>query len=183
MTYYRMGKVDDAQRELDKAVEINPNDATWQSSLGKIYREKKEYGQAIPHLEKAVMLDPKDAASLSNLGVAYRQTNKVDEAREVFLEGDRAQARRQADTHFNLATVYRRKQKTQEAIAEYEKAIQLDSRLAPAHYDLGVLLAQLKRNDEAIKEWNTYIDLKGQQDPKEVDVVRKHVKELGGTPH
>jgi predicted Zn-dependent protease len=44
-------------------------------------------------------------------------------------------------------------------------------------------LAQQKRNDEAIAEWNQYLDLKGQQDPKEADIVRKHIKELGGTPH
>ena len=96
-------------RELDKAVEINPNDATWQSSLGEIYREKKDYGKAIPHLEQAVMLDPKDARALSNLGVAYRQTNKIAEAREVFPEGARAQARRRPTSHFNLGVVYRRK--------------------------------------------------------------------------
>jgi tetratricopeptide (TPR) repeat protein len=88
-----------------------------------------------------------------------------------------------ADFHFNLATVYRRQQKTQEAIGAYQKAIQLDSRLAPAHYDLGVLYAQLKRNDEAIDQWNMYLDLKAQQDPKEADIVRKHIKELGGKPH
>ena len=71
---------------------------------------------------------------------------------------------------------------TQEAIAEYQKAIQLDSRLAVAHYDLGVMLAQQKRNDEAIARVEPYLDLKGQQDPKEADIVRKHIKELGGTP-
>jgi len=69
------------------------------------------------------------------------------------------------------------------AIAEYEKALAIDNKLAPAHYDLGILLAQLKRNDEAIGHWNSYLDLKAAQDPKEAEIVRKHIKELGGKPH
>jgi len=104
------------------------------------------------------------------------------EAEKYFLKAIELQPL-QADFHYNLATVYRRQQKTQEAITQYEKAIALDNRLAPAHYDLGVLLAQVKRNDEAIQHWNTYLDLKAAQDPKEAEIVRRHIKDLGGTPH
>ena len=65
----------DGARELEKACELNPNDATWQSSLGKIYREKKEYGKAIPHLEKAVMLDPKTWQDVLGVMMAVRSAH------------------------------------------------------------------------------------------------------------
>ena len=150
--------------------------------------------QALPREEGVRQGDPAPRAggdarsrrtpsALSNLGVAYRQTNKIAEAEKYFLKALELKPD-QADFHFNLGVVYRRQQKAQEAIAEYEKAIKLDDRMAVAHYDLGVMLAQQKRNDEAIKRVEPLPRLEGgSRIPKRPTIVRKHIKELGGTPH
>ena len=151
-------QIDDAIRELEKAVELNPNDAQAQSSLGALYREKKEFGKAIPHLEQAVMLDPKDAQALSNLGVAYRQTEQDRRGGEVLQEGDRAQAgpgRVPLQPGDGLPAAA----EDQRGDRRVREGDQLDPQLAPAHYDLGVMYKNDKRNDDAIREWNLYLDL------------------------
>jgi tetratricopeptide (TPR) repeat protein len=118
---------------------------------------------------------------VSNLGVAHRQTNKLDLAEKEFLKAIELKPD-QGEYHFNLGTVYRRQQKVKEAIAEYQTAIRLAPELAEAHYDLGVLYGQEKKNLEAVAEWNRYLQLTAGQNPKEADIVRQHIKELGGTP-
>ena len=39
-----------------------------------------------------------------------------------------------------------------------------------------------KQGHEAIIEWNRYLELIAAQNPKEAEIVRQHIKELGGTP-
>ena len=61
------------------------------------------------------------------------------------------------ELHFGLATAYRRQRKTDEAIAEYEVAVQKNPRLAKAYYDLGLLYSQDKKNAEARAAFEKYL--------------------------
>ena len=113
MTYYKLGKVDDAERELAKAVEINPNDA----DLAVVTRQDLSREEGVSKRRSRTWSRrccsiPRTRSSLSNLGVAYRQTNKMAEAEKYFTKAIELKPD-QADFHFNLATVYRRQQKTQ----------------------------------------------------------------------
>jgi tetratricopeptide (TPR) repeat protein len=61
------------------------------------------------------------------------------------------------ELHFGLATVYRRQRKTDEAIAEYEVAVQKNPKLAKAYYDLRLLYSQDKKNAEARAAFEKYL--------------------------
>ena len=129
-----------------------------------------------------MLLDPKDAGALSNLGVAYRQTNKIDEAQKYFQKSLELKPD-SADSHFNLGVVYRRKKMTQEAIWRVPEGDPASTAGSPMRTTTS---ASCWRSRSATtrrsREWNAYLDLKGQQNPKDADIVRKHIKELGGTP-
>ncbi len=60
--------------------------------------------------------------------------------------------------HFDLAVVYRRQRKTDEAISEYQVAVQKNPRLAKAYYDLGIMYSQERRNAEARDAFQKYLD-------------------------
>jgi Flp pilus assembly protein TadD len=107
--------------------------------------------------------------------------NKLGEAEATFKKAIELKPN-EATFHFNLGVIYRRQQKVKEAIAEYEQAVKLDDRLDVAHYDLGIMYRNEKRSEDAIREMNRYLDLIAAKNPKEAEIVRKHIKEMGGKP-
>ena len=63
-----------------------------------------------------------------------------------------------AELHFDLGAVYRRQRKTDEAIAEYQVAVQKDPHYAKAYYDLGVMYSQERRGPEARAAFEKYLE-------------------------
>jgi tetratricopeptide (TPR) repeat protein len=59
----------------------------------------------------------------------------------------------------NLGLALSDQHKTDEAIAEYRKAIELDPRLAAPHYNLGLALRDQLKTDEAIAEYRKAIEV------------------------
>ncbi|HXI84071.1 MAG TPA: tetratricopeptide repeat protein [Verrucomicrobiae bacterium] len=62
--------------------------------------------------------------------------------------------------HNNLGTVFRQADKPEEAIEQFQQALQIKPDLAEAHYNLGVTLAQLDRFQEAIGHYDEALRLK-----------------------
>jgi len=71
--------------------------------------------------------------------------------------------------HYNLGVYYLQKQQYGEAIAEFEKDLELNPDDAPAHYNLGLIYAEYMDNKpKAIKHFKRYIVL----DPRDKDADR-----------
>ena len=66
------------------------------------------------------------------------------------------------DSHNNLGTLFKEQGKIDAAIAEYQKAIDLDPKYALPHNNLGVIFKEQDKIDAAIAEYQKAIDL----DPK-----------------
>ncbi|MBI3610942.1 MAG: tetratricopeptide repeat protein [Nitrospirae bacterium] len=61
--------------------------------------------------------------------------------------------------HYNLGNVYKRRGRLEEAITEYQTAINLQPDYANAHHNLGVVYKDLGRLEDAIKEYQTALKL------------------------
>lgn len=71
---------DDAEREYERALALNPNDAmahTWYSSLS-VFRRK--FDRALVHSRRAVELDPLSPFTLVNRGLCLRLSGRNEEA-------------------------------------------------------------------------------------------------------
>ena len=64
--------------DLQKAVELNPNNAYLYFDLGNVYASTKDYVLAIENYDKAVQLDPKLAEAYYNRGIANINLGKTD---------------------------------------------------------------------------------------------------------
>lgn len=181
VVYYRLGRIDDAARELELALRLDPNDATAHQSLGVICRQRKQYDKALTHLARAVELAPGNAVALSNLAIAERNAGKVELA-EKHIRQAIALKPKQADLYYNLCVIYRHQYRLESAIPECEKAASLDPRLGSAHNDLAMFYTKLGRKPEAIASWNRYLHLIAEDNPGEADIIRRLIRELGGTP-
>ncbi len=66
-----LGRVDEAERELEAALAIDPGSATTHSNLGNLYFRRDDVARARDAYLAAVRLDPEHADAHNNLGSAY----------------------------------------------------------------------------------------------------------------
>ncbi len=74
-----------AQRMIEKAVELRPNDGYIVDSLGWVLYRLGDYESAVTHLERAVELQPQDPTINDHLGDALARVGRIEEARFQWL--------------------------------------------------------------------------------------------------
>jgi tetratricopeptide (TPR) repeat protein len=80
LDFQKMGKVDQAINDFNKALLINPDFLDAYNNRGYAYLKKKLYDQAIADCTKVINLDPKDTVARFNRGVAYELKGNKAEA-------------------------------------------------------------------------------------------------------
>jgi tetratricopeptide (TPR) repeat protein len=105
------------------------------------------YQEQLPDLEQAVEEEPESLEALQALAIGYYQTRQFEKAEETYLR--MIELDDSAVFHNNLGNVYRDWGKTDEAISEYEKAIEIDPSLVLAYSNLATMYFTSNRLDEA----------------------------------
>ena len=77
----RLGRLKEAQAELDHLVESMPRDPRIWMKLGAIHYEQKQWEQAVSAFRQAVMLEPSNMRTRYFLATALMDAGKDDEAR------------------------------------------------------------------------------------------------------
>lgn len=78
-----LGRDQEAEDLLDKAVLWFPTYFPFHFNLGQIEKGKKDYEQAEIHLKKALELQPGQSAALDVLGGLYRETGRAEDALDL----------------------------------------------------------------------------------------------------
>jgi Tfp pilus assembly protein PilF len=124
------GKLADAQREYQTAIQIAPNDAPAHVALAVDYVAQSQLGMAEEQYRAAIALDPASAKSHLELGSVLASEQEPVEAEAqvrtaIGLDPDNAQG------HFRLANLLSTETgREQEAQSEYQQARALDPGLA-----------------------------------------------------
>ena len=144
-----LGRLEEAEREILRAIEIEPDYADAHSNLGAVLIDMGRPRQAIPSFQTALDLDPELAAAASNLGNAYFALGDLDSAlvayeRALELDPDFAEALNNSANA--LSTVGR----FEEARARYLRALGLRPDFPEAKYGLGRLYLATERPGEAV---------------------------------
>ena len=154
-------------RERISRDSTNPDSFYW---LGVMYYFQGQVGQTVENLKKALSLDPSHTDAAICLSVLFNDIGKYDDAKKIFEQanqsivhkrssgGDPRIDKKFAVKHLELADLYYRYRRYDEAIEEYGKAARLDPatleiriRRAKAYAKKGFLtrsiqeLQQLKR--------------------------------------
>jgi tetratricopeptide (TPR) repeat protein len=141
-----------------------PNCAICYSRIGDANQKKNDLAAAEAAYKKAIELDPKLPDPYSNLAILYNAQKKFDEAGAMSQKaadlmstsatgGDPAVVFNQGIIFWNQGG------KSAEAKAQFEKAIQLDPKMADAHYWLGMANLNMGKIPEAIKPFEEYLKL------------------------
>ncbi|RMF35185.1 MAG: tetratricopeptide repeat protein [Chloroflexi bacterium] len=149
---------EEALIELEKALELAPEDADVHANLGVAYVNLGRTEEAIAEWQEAIRLNPDHYLAHYNLGVAYDDLGRTEEAIAEWKEAIRANPD-YAPAHHELGLAYAGMGRNDEAIAEYREALRVDPDNAGIHVDLGIAYAQQNRLDDAIAEWQQALQI------------------------
>ncbi|WP_293346763.1 tetratricopeptide repeat protein [Microcoleus sp. CAWBG51] len=155
--YKLWGSVSQQQGNLAEAIEcyqtvikINSSDVQAYVNLGSLYAMKQQRQQAIACYQKAIALQPNLAAAYRNLARVWTQDGKLEEANECWYEAFSLEPEKVSPHHhFKLGNILFRQDKITQAIACYQRAIELNPNLNGVYQNLAKALTKEGRLDEA----------------------------------
>ena len=157
----RLGKLPEAIKELEKAHELKPGDASVQTNLALAYEQTGANKKAIVLFKSIDDAVQRKSASGSTTALpsyvlaAYARslaaTGQLPEA-TAKMKAAVAASPQSAELHDSLGSLHAQQRNWSSAVNEFQKAIQLNPQLAAAHLHLGVALAAEQQRPEAIAE-------------------------------
>lgn len=132
------GWLDEAVKEFQKAIELDPNSAHAYDNLATVLSEKKEFVKALEAHLTSIRLEPESATAHYNLACflsAHASDFAVAEYKEA-IQLDPSYP----DAHLNLGLTYADSGEFEEATRELETAIELDPKDPFPRHELSSIL-------------------------------------------
>ena len=148
MAYIGKRRPDLAEQRLQKAILLKPNNSAARNDLGVAYLELKRWDSAIQQfkiVKDDIFYENSENATI-NLGLAYLGKGDYPKALEE-LRAVAAGNRRNPIIHLSLGRVLFAMEKTEQAITEYKKALEIYNEFGAAYFYIGQ--AYLKINNVA----------------------------------
>lgn len=161
MAYIGKKRPDLAEKRLQKAILLKPNNSTARNDLGVAYLDLKRWDNAIQQFKivKDDIFYANSENATINLGLAYLgkgdYTHALEELRDVVNHNPR-----KLEARLSLGRVYFAMDKTEQAIAEYKKALAIYKDYGDAHYYLGLAYLKLQNVEAARVAFNEVVRLK-----------------------
>jgi tetratricopeptide (TPR) repeat protein len=139
----QVGRTDEAERQYQRALALNPGLAAAHTNLGAALAARGQFSDAVTHLAEAVRLEPGNAAARNNLGALFLQQRQVENAAREFrlaLELNPGHA----DAHANLGSALAQQGAYDEALRQFDEALRIDPRHRTAGANRQAVLARLQ---------------------------------------
>lgn len=121
--YYRFGEYQKALEAFQRVTVLEPRSASAFRNIGAVYFQQNKWTESIPAFEKSLELE-KHSVTYSNLGTAYFYLKRYDDAVKMCQKA--VEMSPNYDNALgNLADAYRWSGRKAEAVATYDKAIEL----------------------------------------------------------
>jgi tetratricopeptide (TPR) repeat protein len=150
---YKQGKYAEAQAELTKAVQGNPDDARARRYLGLSLVEQHKPSDAAEHLNKANEIDSSGDNKLA-LARMYIEQKDFDKA-ESLIKGSDGE-----ELNYVRGLLQFNRQQNKEAAASLESYLQDHPDHPYAHYYAGLAYNALKRPDKMLTQFELFLKLK-----------------------
>src|SRR5262245_21851159 len=141
-----LGRLDEAAEHFKASLGLDPK-AEIYSDYGFTMARLGKPDEALAAYSKALELDPGCASAHANLAVSYVQAGQLDEAESHYRKA--LAGKPTAETHNGLGYVLDRQDRTDDAIAEFRKAIDANPKFAPAYNNLAEALVKQGKLEEA----------------------------------
>ena len=153
IAYYRLGQLNEAEKEFRAAMTSDPSDSESIQMLGLTLYRLNRQNDALPYLEKT-----RQWAAHSNmdvnyvLGRCYISAGHFDEARSAFA-AQFGIGPNSGSAHLLLAQMLLREELADAAAIEASKALEITPAIAHAHFALGKIYLAKGDTDRALTEF------------------------------
>ncbi len=145
------GRMDEAGRQLEQALQWFPSPADGYTLLGAFLQRRGRLDEALHAYQQALQIRPDDAKVHNNIAVVLLWRKKPDEALAHLKNSVKADPDF-AEGHYNLAALLAQQRKLDEAITHFSACVRLSPNLSTARYQLATLLEHQGRLDEALAQ-------------------------------
>lgn len=153
---YREGMMD-----LNKSVEIMPNDAETWNSKGVMHLHIGDYHGADSIFNEALKRNPKLAVAYFHKGHIDKTDEKYGEALENYNKAIECNPN-YAAAYLNRGSVLYQMKQYEMAVANYSKAIQLNPNYVEAYQNRGNIYFAIQAKEQAMKDYNKALQLNPQ---------------------
>ena len=123
---FKSKKFDDAIRNYQAALKINPSDEVTLLKLGNIYKAQNDMEKAVDFYKKAIFVNPSYADGWFNLGLAYANDNDIAGSKECFNRVISIDSK-YAYAYFALALAFETENNKEEAVKNYQKFLEYNT--------------------------------------------------------
>jgi tetratricopeptide (TPR) repeat protein len=158
LVHYRSGNLEEAEKALKQALELQENNSIAINLLGIMYYQNRNYDLSIQYMKKSVSLNPNNGQAYYILGHCLQEKGDADEAiicyqKSLSINPDFA------DAHYNLGTVFQDRKEYDSAISCYRKAVHFNPRDIDAIYNIGLSFEGKGEFEEAINSYQEALQL------------------------
>jgi tetratricopeptide (TPR) repeat protein len=152
------GRFADAERQLRRALQLDPYAAEVLNHLGMSLRSLDRLDEAVDAYDRAIALRPAYAEAYCNRGNALRLLGRREAALASY---DRAVALKPeyADAYYNRGALLEEMDRFDDAVAAYEMALAINPAFPQAWNNLGNALLAVRRYEEALAAFDRAIAL------------------------
>ncbi|MDH3281018.1 MAG: tetratricopeptide repeat protein [Gammaproteobacteria bacterium] len=136
------GKIEDAARVAQRAVDLLGDDAESRFVLGNHALEREAWRSAVDHYQRAVELDPRYVKAYTNLGIAWARLGRYREAADAYRRTLKLDPTH-ANAHYNLGNALKKAGELGAAITHYRLALEQRPDDQDARYNLALALRQV----------------------------------------
>jgi len=158
-TYHRMGRLDLARANYEKAAGLAPDFAEPRYNLAMLLLD-----QGNPSEARRILLELLPKANnpdyVHDLGVVDEKLGQIQEAEQCYSKACQMMPTN-SQFHYSLARRLYLDHQVEQSVGEYQKAIELDPNNLDAHNNLGVALADLGHYPEAIEQYQAALKING----------------------
>lgn len=141
--YVALNNYEKAYPYLIKAIDVNPRSSISFFRLGFAFFQIKQYAAALEAAKAATILVPDSIDALLLYGTTLRVNEKYEDAEKVLRKADSLAKGKNAEVHWQLALIYNRLNRNQDAIAELETFLKIEPK-SPDKNKILDLIAKLK---------------------------------------
>jgi Tfp pilus assembly protein PilF len=156
-----LGRIDQAIVHFEKAVALDPKFTTGLENLGNAYFRQGNLEKARQNLALAARYDPSLPDASFYLGMTLVQLGRADEARAAFQSALRIGLRPDvaARAHAQIGEIFLKERKPEDAIPEFQQAVDLDPKWIEARKYFGGVLARAGQTQQAVAQFSKVLEI------------------------
>ena len=133
------------------------NDVAY-AKMGAIYDANGKNDKAVANYEKAVSINPEYSMLYAPLGLAYIDAGEIQKAGETLQKSDAAGVDN-VESRFLKGVLLYKQNENEQALAAFDRTLQLDDRNTEAQYYRGLTYDRLGQQDQAIAAYKQTLNI------------------------